>query len=89
MQSLLQCSLEAQLGWCQQRWYEVFSSLQSAAPGVMNNGLGGDRHLVLKEAASLTLSLAILTGKNLHGLCSCLQVRPVASSNITVTSTSF
>lgn len=65
----------------------VFSSLQSTAPEVINDGLGGDRDPGT-QAASLALSLAILTVKNLHGLWSCLLVRPVASSNITVSSTS-
>lgn len=36
----------------------VFSSLQSTAPGVINDGLGGDRHPGT-QTASLTLSLAI------------------------------
>lgn len=63
----------------------VFSSLQSTAPkwwpgwGQAPWYSNCQPHLVVSH----------LIVKNLHGLCSCLQVRPVASSNITVTSTSF
>lgn len=67
----------------------VFNSLQSAASGVINDGLGWGRHPGTQGSHQPHLVLAILTVKELHGLCSCLQARPVASSNITVTSTSF
>lgn len=45
----------------------VFSSLQSAASGVINDGLGGGRHTGTQGSHQPHLVLAILTVKDLHG----------------------
>lgn len=63
----------------------VFSSLLSAAPGVIN----GNRHPGTQGSRQPHLVLSHPHCEALHGLCSCLQAMPVASSNITAALTSF